>query len=551
MASGNTNASAGLDVNEGAGAGADARSMPIAAELAKKQRSISVAEFFEKNRQILGFESPTRSLITCVKEAVDNSLDACEEAGILPDIWVEIKKVDEKNYRVVVEDNGPGIVRAQIPMVFGKLLYGSRFHTIKQSRGQQGLGISAAVLYSQVTSGKPARVISKISTGEPAYYFELLINTQTNEPEVMVEKVIEWYQTGTRIELEMEGAYIRGKKSVQEYLRATSIVNPHARIRLIEPDGNELSFERLTDEKPKESIEIKPHPHGIDIGTLMKILQRSENRKLGTFLINEFKSVGQFTARNICREAELDANKVPNDVTLEEAKRLINAFKKVKISAPSLDCLSPIGEALIYKSLERGFKPDFIATAARNASVYAGNPFIVEAGIAYGGNIPTDGRVEILRFANRVPLLYQQGACAITHAIEKINWKHYTLEQANGTGIPSGPAVVLVHVASTKVAFTSESKDAIADIPEILEEVELAVREVARKLSFFLSRKRKMVEANKKKNIFLAYNPIVAEALESLTGRKAKDVHKQLLQMLDSRFSESAPDANEEKGNGE
>jgi DNA topoisomerase-6 subunit B len=512
------------------------KGIPIAAELAKKQRSISVAEFFEKNRHILGFESPTRSLITCVKEAVDNSLDACEEAGILPDIWVEIKKIDEKSYRIAVEDNGPGVVRTQLPMVFGKLLYGSRFHTLKQSRGQQGLGISAAVLYSQITSGKPAKIISKIAANEPAYYFELFINTQTNEPEVVVEKTIEWYQTGTRIELEMEGTYVRGKKSVQEYLKATSIVNPHARIRLIEPNGNEILFERLTTELPEQAIEIKPHPHGIDIGTLMKMLQRSNTRKLGTFLINEFKSIGQHTARNICNEAKLDINKPPWEITLEEAKRLLMAFKKVKVNAPSLDCLSPITEQLIYRSLEREYKPDFIATATRPTRVYAGNPFLVEAGLAYGGNINSGERIEILRFANRVPLLYQQGACAITQAIERINWKYYGIEQANNTSLPSGPLVILVHIASTKVPFTSESKEAIASIPEIIEEVELAIREIARKLSSFLARKQRMVEVNKKKNIFLAYTPLLADALESLTGRPAEEIKRQLLYLLDKRI---------------
>ncbi|MEM2924279.1 MAG: DNA topoisomerase VI subunit B [Methanocellales archaeon] len=517
-------------------ANSELKDIPIAAELAKKQRSISVAEFFEKNRHILGFESPARSLITCVKEAVDNSLDACEEAGILPDIWVEIKKIDEKNYRIIVEDNGPGIVRTQIPLVFGKLLYGSRFHTLKQSRGQQGLGISAAVLYAQITSGKPVKIISKIAVDEPAYYFELFINTQKNEPEIVVEKTIEWYQTGTRIELEMEGTYIRGKKSVQEYLKATSIVNPHARIRLIEPNGNEILYERLINELPKQSIEIKPHPHGIDIGTLMKMLQQSRNRKLGTFLVNEFKSIGQHTACNICREAKLDINKPPWEITLEEAKRLLMAFKKVKISSPSLDCLSPITEELIQKSLEREYKPDFIATTTR-AGVYAGNPFIVEVGLAYGGSINSTERIEILRFANRVPLLYQQGACAITQAIERINWKYYGLEQANNSSLPSGPFMILIHIASTKVPFTSESKDAIASIPEILEEVELAIRETARKLSNFLARKRQMAEVNKKKNIFLAYNPLLAQALECLTGRPAKDIEKQLLQILDKRYS--------------
>src|SRR5659263_630293 len=216
--------------------------MVIAEELAKKQKAISIAEFFEKNRQILGFDSGTRSLLTSGKEAVDNSLDACEDSGILPDIFIKLENTSKTNLTLIVEDNGPGIVREQIPRGFAKLLYGSRFHAVKQSRGQQGIGISATVLYSQLTSGRPVKIVSKIDRDAPAHYFELLINTQTNEPEILMDKIVEWDRLrGTRIELEMEASYAKGRRqSVYEYLKDTAIVNTHARITLIEPDNNQI-----------------------------------------------------------------------------------------------------------------------------------------------------------------------------------------------------------------------------------------------------------------------------------------------------------------------
>jgi len=152
-----------------------AEDVPIAIELAKKQRDISIASFFEKNRHLLGFDNPRKSLLTTIKEAVDNSLDACEEAGILPEISIEVIEMAETKFRVIVEDNGPGIVKKQIPNIFAKLLYGSKFFKLSQSRGQQGIGISASVLYAQLTTGKPARITSRISKKHDAQYFELHI----------------------------------------------------------------------------------------------------------------------------------------------------------------------------------------------------------------------------------------------------------------------------------------------------------------------------------------------------------------------------------------
>ena len=498
---------------------------PIAEELAKKQKSISVAEFFEKNRHILGFDSAPRALITTIKEAVDNSLDACEEANILPDLLVQIERSEGDYLRIIVEDNGPGIIKQQIPKVFAKLLYGSRFHALRQSRGQQGIGISAAVLYSQITTGKTTKIISRVDHKSPAHYYELMINTSNNEPDILEDKAVDWERPhGTRIEIEMVASYVKGRKqSVYEYLKSTAIINPHARIRLIEPDGTNILFERATDEIPKKAEEVLPHPHGIELGTLIKMLQYTERQKMAPFLRYSFSKIGLQTAEEICDAAGLDREMDPHDVDRNGALRLLNAFKKTKIMAPSTTCLSPITEDLIYRGLKKEFSVDFITTSSRKPATYSGNPFVVEVGIAYGGNFPKEEKISIMRFANRVPLLYQQGACATTHAVENIKWKQYGISQPGG-GVPFGPFVLLIHVASTNVPFTSESKDAIADIDVIREETELAVKEAARKLKTFLGKQDDLQKRREKEVIITKLLPQMAKKVSSMVEKEVPDI---------------------------
>ncbi len=499
--------------------------MEIAEELAKQQKAISVAEFFEKNRQILGFDSAPRALITCVKEAVDNSLDACEDAGILPDIFVQVKRSGDY-YQVIVEDNGPGIVPDEIPRVFAKLLYGSRFHTLRQSRGQQGIGISAAVLYSQLTSGKPTKVISKIGPGRPAHYCELMINTMKNEPEILKAEDVEWERPrGTRVEMEMEGSYVRSRRqSVFGSLKSAAIVNPHARITLVEPEGNVEVFERATEALPKKAYAIQPHPAGIELGELIKLLRYTDKKKLRVFLKETFSSIGTISAQELCNLAGLDPERRPADLNHDEAKRLLAAFKQIRVKSPPVDCLSPIGEDLIRAGLEKEFSLDFIATTVRPVSVYSGNPFLVEVGLGFGGELEKESRVEILRFANRVPLVYQQGACAITHAVESVSWKNYSLGQPTGSGVPVGPAVLLVHIASTNIPFTSESKDAVADVPEILAEIDLGLKEVARKLRRYLSKQSMLSERREKEEIIRKILPRIAKKLSDILEKDEPDI---------------------------
>ena len=499
--------------------------MEIAEELAKHQKAISVAEFFEKNRQILGFDSAPRALITTVKEAVDNSLDACEESDILPDIFVQIKRRGE-GFRVVVEDNGPGIVGSEVPRVFAKLLYGSRFHALKQSRGQQGIGISAGVLYSQLTTGRPTAVTTKIGPTHSAGRWELMINTATNEPEVLKTEETDWDRPhGTRVEMEMEGSYVRSRRqSIYGYLKNVAIVNPHARITLVEPDGNVEVFERATDQMPRLSYEIKPHPLGMELGGLIKMLRYTEKKKLKGFLLGTFSSVGPIISSEICERAELNPEMAPQDLTHAEATRLLAAFKGMRLKSPPTDCLSPIGEELIRAGLEKEYRVDFVATATRPVAVFSGNPFQVEVGLAYGGELKADGKVDVLRFANRVPLLYQQGGCAITHAIENVSWKSYSLSQPGG-GVPTGSAAIIVHIASTNIPFTSESKDAVADVPEIVAEVELGLKEVGRKLRRYLSKKSALSERKEKEEIIRKLLPRISKKLAELLERDEPDIN--------------------------
>ena len=222
-----------------------------AQSMAARQREISVSEFFTKNRHLLGFDSPLKALLTAVKEAVDNSLDACEEAGILPDIRVELRQTAESRFLMAVEDNGPGVVDTQIGKIFGKLLYGSKFHKLSQSRGQQGIGISAAGMYGQLTTGKPVRILSRTGPRRSAVEFILTIDTAKNKPEIHSSEVVEWEKKhGTRVEIEMEARYQKGQRSVDMYLKQTAIANPHLTLTYCDPAGEEIVYERSCKDLP-------------------------------------------------------------------------------------------------------------------------------------------------------------------------------------------------------------------------------------------------------------------------------------------------------------
>ena len=516
-----------------------------------KQKQIAISEFFEKNKHFLGFDSLQRAIITAVKESVDNSLDACEEVRILPDIRIEVKRLGGNKVELIAQDNGPGIPRDSIEHVFGKFLLGSRFHAIRQTRGQQGIGITGVVMYSQLTTGAKTRVVSKVEDDATAVFVDLGIDTRKNKAiksgeirDTWVDNVTgEEVNHGLRIETVMNAKYQRGRQSVYQYLRMTSIVNPHATITLTvrDKDGGiieEGHWERTTDTLPRVVKEIKPHPHGIHLGTLQRMLREAEERKMTSFLRHNFSGISMRAAREILEKAGLDESRQPRRIRAEEAQLIADSFQKVKVLNPPTDCLSPIEDLLIKKGLSKAIDSRFASTATREPQVTQGNPFQVEVGLVFGGDLNSDSPIEILRFANRVPLMYQQGGCLLTKALESVDWKRYGLEQPGGRGIPKGPAAVLVHLASTNVQFTSEAKEAVAVNEEVLEEIRRALLEVGRGLKNHLKKSSQRKKAQEKFELINVILPEISKKSSQLLNREEPDLAPVITQIMNAVFCE-------------
>src|SRR5881296_1565992 len=522
-----------------------------AVEMGARQREISVSEFFTKNRHLLGFDNPRKALLTCVKEAVDNALDACEEAGILPDVVVKVEAVangdapppasQASRFRITVTDNGPGIIRQQIPPIFAKLLYGSKFHRLRMSRGQQGIGISAAGMYGQLTTGKPVQITSRTSARAPAHYFEVQIDTKKNEPRILEKKQIAWESPrGTQVTMEIEGRYQKGRASVDEYIEQTIIANSHVKLTYVPPEGETKEYARSYEQLPPAPREIKPHPYGIELGMLLKMLQDTRSHSLSGFLASDFSRVSPRLAADICKAAGLSARARPRDIHGQASETLYKAIQSTKIMAPPTNCLSPVGEKAILSGLYQQIKGEFYTAVTRPPAVYRGNPFVIEAGLAFG-RAPEQGQesqekqaiplaegeqqqddhelARVIRYANRVPLLYQQSACAIFKAVLDTTWRNYGVPQSRGA-LPGGPMVIFVHMASVWVPFTSESKEAIADYDEIRKEITLALRECGRRLGAFLRRQERAQSEYRRRDIFELYIEEVVDACNRLKGGK-------------------------------
>ncbi|MFO0901869.1 MAG: DNA topoisomerase VI subunit B [Pirellulales bacterium] len=679
----------------GAASPPETRRRSTAEAMASKQRDISVSEFFAKNRHLLGFDNPRKALLTTVKEAVDNSLDACEEAGLVPEIWVHIESTGNNRFKVGVQDNGPGIVKKQIPLIFGKLLYGSKFHRLRMSRGQQGIGISAAGMYGMLTTGKPVKIISKTSPRKPAHYFELQIDTKRNAPEIIngkgegedieageagrkyiEQRGIEWethypasvktlrggtvvetaaagansasgdaapapagastetppvssnsallapkgngpgqeVKSGTRVTIELEGRYIRGRGSVDEYLEQTAIANPHVTIHYKDPEGNEITYSRATIDLPPEPKEIKPHPYGVELGRLVTMLKDTPAGTISQFLTESFSRVTPGVARSVCDAAKVTTRANPRRIGRQEADSLYQAIQQTRISAPATDCLVPIGEPLILKGLHQVVPGEFYCAATRPPSVYRGNPFLIEVGLAFGGasqaqkvtlealtemlgesdartlrqflvtsfdgvggeaadrilneakfgtrtspsklkkdeiarlhvamrnvNLSEGQTMQVLRYANRVPLQFQPAACAITQSVIQTNWRSYGLSQTRGQ-LPTGPVTIMVHMASVWVPFTSESKEAVASYPEITKELRLGLQAVGRKLAMYLNRRNKVLQEGERRSIFLRYLGEVAQAvgrLKDMDDKQRTGVYERLLSVAKKKTAEA------------
>ncbi len=496
-------------------------------------QEISPADFFYRNRDIAGFTNPSRAIYTTLRELVENSLDACEVSGIPPDIYIRISYGIEPVegpgvYNVRIEDNGLGLPEEVIPSAFGQILFGSKYK-LRQTRGTFGLGGKMAILYGQITTHSAVKVVSSVKRNK-IYEYHLMMDIQKNRPVVLKRKVHnnknKWH--GTILQFSTEADYTHAMSKILDYLKQTATVAPYANITFVDPRGRLYKYQRATTMMSKAPLETTPHPHGIDVEALKRLIEQTKSKNMRDFMKKHFQRVGNTTAKKFLEYAGINLKKTPKKLLPDEIVKLVNAMKNFdEFLPPDATCLSPLGEDLLKTGIEKEFKPEFIEVYQRKPAAYSGFPFIVEVGVACGGGIPNTGKPILFRFANKIPLLFDEASDVSYKVVnDLIDWKHYKV-------YPDTPLAVFVHLCSTKIPYKTVGKEFIADRPEVEREVLNAIREVARRLSIFLSKKASHERDKRKLDVFAKYLPKIAKFSTRLAHKtKEPDVNPLLKSVL-------------------
>jgi len=619
----------------------------------EKFNQISPSEFFYSNRDLAGFSNPTRSLYTAVREFVENALDACDQKGILPDVHLIIKAVDPdkpdpKPYILTVKDNGPGIDAEHIPLAFGTVLYGSKFG-LKQARGMFGLGATMAILYGQITTNKPV-IVKSSADGKIQNQFEILLDIQKNKPVIVKHTTKEITKKGLSVSICLEGDYSKAGNKIRDYVYETSLITPYASITFDDPKGQKFSHPRFVKDIPPPPTIIRPHPHGIDVERIRRMIVESQfeiptiddamiekvrkdlglsvkklsftsimekakkkwknlprqvrvvialmsflkmdfeklnkikiedidmpNKKLfywdfgdsqsksvdmdpesqyykqltntvqgeplTTFLTKRFQRVGPTTAVKFAAFAKLKPEKRMGTLTNQELVNLSDALQKFEdFMSPDSSCLAPLGAEPLEKGIKKFFNPDFVAVVQRPASAYSGFPFIIEMGIAYGGDIKTGGP-HVYRYANRIPLLYDEGSDVVIKVVNDTDWGRYKVK-----GEP--PFIIVSHICSTRIPYKTAGKENVADRQEIERELRLALQFLSRKLSSFMSKRGQAEMAKKRANLYAKYIPMIAEFCTELSGKKKEPNYKKMLETeIETENKKAVKEENEIESN--
>jgi DNA topoisomerase-6 subunit B len=476
---------------------------------------ISPADFFYRNREIAGFTNPSRALYSSIRELVENSLDASEIRMIPPEIYVRLSYAGEADfYKLRIEDNGSGVPNRHIPSAFGQVLFGSKYK-LKQSRGTFGLGGTMAILYGQITTHKPAYVASSTGT-KRIYEYRLMIDIQKNRPIILDRRIREnkerWH--GTVVEYSLEGEFSRAKPKILDYFKQTALVNPYANIYFADPKGRLYKFTRVTTEMPPPPKETLPHPYGVDVETVQRLLQITKSRHTLEFMSTHFHRIGETTSRRFLKFAEVSETADPKKLPPNQVVKLVRGMKRfTDFLPPNAGCLSPLGEELLKAGILKELRPEFTAVYQRKPSTYSGHPFIVETGIAYGGDIQNRGSIVLYRFANRIPLLYDEASDISWKVIKQINWRRYRVKS-------DMPIAIIVHLCSTKIPYKTVGKEFIADRPEVRKEILNGLRNVSRRLRGFLSKKEHVISQRRRLSTFSRFLPKIAKFSKELSQKE-------------------------------
>ena len=502
---------------------------------AKKISSSSTAEYFSKNLQQVGFSSPTKAVLTTLKEAVDNSLDACEENGIAPEIKVEIEKLgpgsikNSERIRVMVEDNGPGIDGDDLPKVYGEYLASSKFGRGRCTRGQQGIGISAATTWAQLTCAQGAKVISKTKTMRKAVSALVEVDIKNNKGVLKNRETLDWDRPhGTRVEFVFDGRIqVNGDAGILNYLLGTTLVNPHLSLRYKILDQEMQSVPRVTDEVPPIPEAIEPHPHTMKLGEFIAHSHLFGKQKVSAWLKKGFSRISDSVLDEITKKKENGVTKAMFDKNVDqlgdaEFTKVFAAIQNTELKAPSTSSVLSIGEDSLSKSIQRMGKVDFFSVMTRKPTICDFKPIQVEVAIARledraGGE--GDSAVQVLRFANRVPLQFDKSACAIVQAITSVNWRAYGLAQPKDA-LPQGPYIFAVSVVSPFIKFKNASKETIDASDELVEEIRRALIQAGQKLSRYIKAEDKANELEEKIRYIEQFGPILVEGLARITHAK-------------------------------
>ncbi len=593
---------------------------------------ISPSEFFYRNRDLAGFSTPTRSLYTAVREFVENALDACDHHGIFPDVHLSIRAVDPekpdpKHYMLTVRDNGPGMPSKNVPLAFGTVLYGSKFG-LKQARGMFGLGATMAILYGQITTNKPVKVVSS-TDGQTADEFEILLDIQKNKPVIQKHTTRKVGKQGLSVSICLEGDYSKAGSKIRDYVNQTSLITPYASISFDDPKGQKFKYSRMVKTMPPAPTIIRPHPYGVDVETIRRMMAESnfeiptvnnqmiakvrrelgltkknlkfagimdragrkwknlsrqvrvvvalmsfikmdfdklgkiriddldvannqlmywdygesqsvtvdldktsryyrqltntvQGESLSSFLTKRFQRVGPTAAIKFAEFAGFKPEKRMGSMDNQDLAHLSDSLQKYEdFMSPDPSCLAPLGEEPLEKGIKKFFNPDFLAVVQRPASAYSGFPFIVEMGVAYGGGIETRG-IKTYRFANRIPLLYDEGSDVVIKVVNDTDWSRYKVK-----GDP--PMVVVSHICSTRIPYKTAGKENVADRREIERELKLALQYLSRKMSAYMSKKGQAEAAKKRANLYSKYMPLIAQFCTELAGKKKQPDFNKIL----------------------